>query len=71
MVTLFIQYLWKGYLCQVGFSVQGLTLMNASPFWEAFTDRYAGKLMAEQSIFRETVMLLLMAFVQSAEQLVA
>ena len=52
------------------FSSQAFTMMIASPFWGALADRYGRKLMVERAMLGGSVILLLMAFVQSAEQLV-
>jgi DHA1 family multidrug resistance protein-like MFS transporter len=46
-------------------------MMIVSPFWGALADRYGRKLMLERSMFGGSVILLMMAFVTSAEQLVA
>ena len=52
------------------FSVQAFTMMIASPFWGALADRWGRKLMVERAMFGGAVILLLMAFVRSAEELV-
>lgn len=52
------------------FSSQAFTMMLASPVWGALADRYGRKLMVERAMFGGSIILLLMAFVQSAEQLV-
>ncbi len=52
------------------FSSQAFTMMIASPFWGTLADRYGRKLMVERAMFGGSVILLLMAFVTSAEQLV-
>ncbi len=52
------------------FSAQAFTMMLASPFWGALADRYGRKLMVERSMFGGAAILLMMAFVHSAEQLV-
>ena len=52
------------------FSAQGFTMMLASPFWGALADRYGRKLMVERAMFGGSIILLLMGFVTSAEQLV-
>lgn len=44
--------------------------MLASPFWGALADRYGRKLMVERSMFGGAIILLMMAFVTNAEQLV-
>jgi DHA1 family multidrug resistance protein-like MFS transporter len=53
------------------FSSQAFTMMLASPFWGALADRYGRKLMVERAMFGGSLLLLLMGFVISAEQLVA
>jgi DHA1 family multidrug resistance protein-like MFS transporter len=53
------------------YSAQSFTMMLASPFWGALADRYGRKLMVGRSMFGGAVILLMMAFVSSAEQLVA
>lgn len=53
------------------FSAQAFTMMLASPIWGALADRYGRKLMVERAAFGGAILLLLMAFVRSAEQLVA
>ena len=52
------------------YSSQALTMMLASPVWGTLADRYGRKLMVERSLFGGTIILLLMAFVTTAEQLV-
>jgi DHA1 family multidrug resistance protein-like MFS transporter len=58
------------FLSGMVFSSQAFTMMIASPFWGTVADRYGRKLMVERAMFGGTVILLLMAFVTSAEQLV-
>jgi DHA1 family multidrug resistance protein-like MFS transporter len=58
------------FLSGLVYSVQAFTMMLASPVWGALADRYGRKLMVERSMFGGAVILLLMAFVTSAEQLV-
>lgn len=53
------------------FSAQALTMMIASPIWGAVADRHGRKLMVERAMFGGAVVILAMAFVQNAEQLVA
>jgi MFS transporter, DHA1 family, multidrug resistance protein len=53
------------------YSAQSFTMMLASPFWGALADRYGRKLMVGRSMFGGAIILLVMAFVTSAEQLVA
>ena len=52
------------------FSGQAFAMMLVSPIWGALADRYGRKLMVERAMFGGSVILLLMAFAQSAEQLV-
>jgi MFS transporter, DHA1 family, multidrug resistance protein len=52
------------------FSGQAFAMMLISPVWGAVADRYGRKLMVERAMFGGTVILLLMAFVRSAEELV-
>jgi DHA1 family multidrug resistance protein-like MFS transporter len=52
------------------YSSQAFTMMLASPVWGTLADRYGRKLMVERSLFGGVVLLLLMAFVTTAEQLV-
>ena len=52
------------------FSAQSFTMMIASPMWGVIADRYGRKLMVERTMFGGAAILLLMAFVVSAEQLV-
>jgi DHA1 family multidrug resistance protein-like MFS transporter len=53
------------------YSAQSFTMMLASPIWGAVADRYGRKLMVGRSMFGGAIILLIMAFVTSAEQLVA
>ncbi|MBC8497002.1 MAG: MFS transporter [Anaerolineales bacterium] len=52
------------------FSSQAFTMMIASPIWGILADRYGRKLMVERALFGGAVLLLLMAFVRTAEELV-
>ena len=52
------------------FSGQAFSMMIASPIWGALADRLGRKIMIERASYGATITLLLMAFVQSAEQLV-
>lgn len=52
------------------YSVQAFTMMLASPVWGVVADRYGRKLMVARSMFGGAAILLVMAFVTSAEQLV-
>jgi DHA1 family multidrug resistance protein-like MFS transporter len=53
------------------FSVQALTMAIASPFWGVVADRFGRKLMVMRASLGGSVVILLMGFVASAEQLVA
>ncbi len=57
---------WSGMV----FSSQGITMMIASPFWGALADRYGRKLMVQRAMFGGTIIIALMAFARSAEELV-
>ena len=59
------------FLAGLVYSVQAFTMMLASPFWGALADRYGRKIMVERSMFGGAVVLFLMSFVNSSEQLVA
>lgn len=52
------------------FSGQAFTMMVASPFWGSLADRWSRKIMVERAMFGGAVVLGLMAFVRSAEELV-
>ena len=52
------------------YSAQAFAMMIASPIWGAVADRVGRKLMVVRSMYGGAVILLLMAFVTSAEQLV-
>lgn len=52
------------------YSGQAFAMMVASPIWGALADRFGRKLMVVRSMYGGTIILLLMAFVTSAEQLV-
>jgi len=58
------------FLSGLVFSAQAITMMIASPIWGSLADRYGRKLMVERAMFGGAAILLMMAFVQSAEQLV-
>jgi DHA1 family multidrug resistance protein-like MFS transporter len=57
-------------LSGLAFSGQAFTMMLVSPMWGALADRYGRKLMVERAMFGGTLILLLMAFSRSAEELV-
>jgi MFS family permease len=52
------------------FSGQAFSMMIASPIWGAVADRWGRKLMVERAMLGGAVVLALMAFVRSAEELV-
>lgn len=52
------------------YSGQAFSMMISSPIWGNLADRLGRKLMIQRASFGGTVLLLLMAFVQSGEQLV-
>ncbi len=52
------------------FSGQAFTMMITSPIWGALADRFGRKIMVERSLFGGAVIVFLMAYVNSAEQLV-
>lgn len=52
------------------YSGQALTMMIASPIWGAISDRYGRKMMVLRAMFGGSIILLLMAFVRSAEELI-
>jgi DHA1 family multidrug resistance protein-like MFS transporter len=58
------------FLAGAVFSAQALTMAITSPIWGSVADRYGRKLMVERAMFGGAVVLLLMGFVQTAEQLV-
>ncbi len=58
------------FLSGLVFSVQAVTMMLASPVWGSLADRYGRKLMVQRSMYGGAVLLLLMAFVRSAEELI-
>ncbi len=57
---------WAGMV----FSSQALAMMIAAPIWGMVADRYGRKLMVERAMFGGTIIILLMAFARSAEELV-
>ena len=52
------------------FSAQAFTMMLASPVWGRLADRYGRKLMIIRASIGGAIVLLMMAFAQSAEQLI-
>lgn len=59
-----------GLLSGLVYSGQALTMMVAAPIWGGLADRFGRKLMILRATFGGTVILFIMAHVQSAEQLV-
>ena len=57
---------WAGMV----FSAQAVTMMIASPIWGSLADRYGRKLMVQRAMYGGSVIILLMAFARSAEELV-
>ncbi|MFZ1397884.1 MAG: MFS transporter [Candidatus Promineifilaceae bacterium] len=58
------------FLAGAVFSAQAVTMMIASPIWGAVADRYGRKIMVERAMFGGAVIMLLMGFVRSGEELV-
>jgi DHA1 family multidrug resistance protein-like MFS transporter len=58
------------FLAGMVIAVQGFTMMIASPIWGIVADRYGRKKMVLRSMLGGTVILAMMAFAQSAEQLI-
>jgi DHA1 family multidrug resistance protein-like MFS transporter len=56
---------WAGMV----FSTQAVTMMFASPIWGAVADRYGRKPMVVRATFGGAVLVLMMGFVRSAEEL--
>jgi DHA1 family multidrug resistance protein-like MFS transporter len=56
---------WAGAV----FSAQAITMMIASPIWGATADRFGRKPMVARAMFGGAVIILLMAFARSAEEL--
>jgi DHA1 family multidrug resistance protein-like MFS transporter len=52
------------------YSMQAFSMMIASPIWGSLADRYGRKVMVERAMFGSAILLLLMAFVRSAEELI-
>jgi DHA1 family multidrug resistance protein-like MFS transporter len=52
------------------YSMQAFSMMIASPIWGTLADRYGRKLMVVRAMFGSAIVLLLMAFVRSAEELI-
>jgi DHA1 family multidrug resistance protein-like MFS transporter len=60
----------EGMLAGLVYSGQAFTMMLASPVWGSLADRHGRKVMVERSMFGGALLLGVMAFVRSAEQLV-
>ena len=58
------------FLSGLAFSGQAIMMMIASPFWGMIADRYGRKLMVERAMFGGAIVIGLMAFARSAEELV-
>jgi MFS transporter, DHA1 family, multidrug resistance protein len=52
------------------FSAQSFTMMLAAPVWGSLADRYGRKIMVERALFGGAILLFLMAFARSAEELI-
>jgi len=65
-----VSFLRMELLVGLVFSAQAFTMMIASPFWGTLSDRFGRKLMVERAMFGGAVILTLMAFAGSAEELV-
>ena len=57
-------------LSGLAYSSQAFTMMLTAPLWGAVADRFGRKLMVERAMFGGTLILLMMAFARSAEDLV-
>lgn len=57
-------------LAGLAIAAQALTMMIASPIWGSVADRYGRKRMVERAMFGGAVLVLLMGFVRSGEELV-
>jgi DHA1 family multidrug resistance protein-like MFS transporter len=53
------------------FSTQAFTMMIASPIWGALSDRFGRKLMLERALYGGALIIFLMGFARSAEELTA
>lgn len=58
------------FLAGLVFSIQGISMMIAAPIWGTLADRYGYKLMIMRAMFGGTILMALMAFVRTAEELV-
>jgi DHA1 family multidrug resistance protein-like MFS transporter len=57
-------------LSGLAFSAQAFTMMLASPIWGTIADRFGRKLMVQRAMFGGAVVICLMGFARSAEELV-
>ncbi len=57
--------LWSGLV----FSLQALTMAIAAPIWGSLADRFGYKLMVKRAMYGGAIILLLMGFARSAEEL--
>jgi len=58
------------FLSGLAFSAQAFTMMIASPIWGNIADRFGRKLMVQRAMFGGAVVICLMGFARSAEELV-
>jgi DHA1 family multidrug resistance protein-like MFS transporter len=58
------------FLSGLAFSAQAFTMMIASPIWGTIADRFGRKLMVQRAMFGGAVVICLMGFARSAEELV-
>jgi DHA1 family multidrug resistance protein-like MFS transporter len=58
------------FLAGLVYSAQGFTMMIAAPIWGTLADRLGRKIMVERAMFGGAVLLLLIGFARSAEQVV-
>ncbi len=58
------------FLAGLVYSAQSFTMMLSAPVWGALADRLGRKLMVERAMFGGSVLLLLMAFARTAEDVV-
>lgn len=58
------------FLAGLVYSAQAFTMMIASPFWGALADRIGRKPMVERAMFGGAILIFLMSFVQTTEQLI-
>jgi DHA1 family multidrug resistance protein-like MFS transporter len=58
------------FLSGLVFSAQAFTMMFASPLWGTIADRFGRKLMVQRAMFGGAVIICLMGFVRTAEELV-